>query len=538
MTHIIHVETNTTAEAVRRHLARIDSTQVALALPDGWTELDSIARLRLLQRQAQARNQQLALITQHLPTRRAAQQLGIPVFGSQPSLANQSGWRMNPALPPVDFQDPQSGLPEPPPWRAHGNGTSNTKAVAQAARPTLHRARQKRIRAEQAYRKPIPFWLQIGGYVLAGLFLVLLLGGFVFYVLPAATITVVPGQRQASATVPLTADPALDVPDLDAGVLPARLVETYVETTGSIATTGREQAATEPAVGTVVFSSQGNQTLRIPAGTIVSTSTGNRIDFRTVEPVEINGPAGSRASVAVEATEPGSQGNVRANTITTVSGGLRTQVRVTNPAPTGGGRSELVSVVKQADKDQLLMSVYGQIQDTAREKLLPQLREGEWLPRQSVQTFIVTQFFDHFNDEPADELNLTLRVLVQGVAVDEESARTAALADLQRRVPERAKLVVDSIQYFVEPGATVEERRVRFSVVAKGNYVIPIDARELRAAVAGLSPDEASQQLQDRWLLAKPPTFYQDPDWLGTLPVIPSRIQVRVQFSQSTAEQP
>ena len=227
------------------------------------------------------------------------------------------------------------------------------------------------------------------------------------------------------------------------------------------------------------------------------------------------------------------QGNARANTITTVSGALRTQVGVTNPGATGGGQSALVRVVNQIDKDTLLDQLFAQAESEAFARLQPELRPNEWLSESSIRTFNVAQFFDHFNDEPADQLGLTLRVLVQGVAVDQETAREIAMSALQEAVPERGKLVADSIQFLVDPNSTVTERTVSFTIVGRGNYVIPIDNREVRSAVTGLSTAEATTLLQEQWLLQKPPEFYVDPDWFGRLPRFGSRIQVRVEFDEA-----
>lgn len=517
---------------MRRRLARVEGEQVAVVLPNGWGELNSVPRLRLIQRQALARRQQLALVTHDLSTRQAAQQLGIPVYGSEGGLVGRH-WRMTPALPVVDPRQPAAGLPTPPAWRAPNGRAAGKGKDAITARPSLHRSRQRRIRAAEAWRRPTPLWLQLVGYALVGAFLLAVLAAFAVYVLPAGTVTVVPGQRQLEASVTLTASPGIEVVDVQAGLLPGRLMETYLELSGTIPTSGSEQAAQGRAVGQVVFTNQTNRTVPIPAGTIVSTSTGNRVDFRTTTATEVPGPVGSQVTVSVEAVDEGVQGNARANTITTVSGALRTQVGVTNPNATGGGQSALTRVVKQVDKDTLLDQVYAQAQAQAFSRLQPELRENEWLAESSIQTYIVAQFFDHFNDEPADELNLTLRVLVQGVAVDQETAREIAMASLQAAVPERGKLVADSIQFLVDPNATVTDRTVRFTVVGRGSYVIPIDNRELRSAIAGLSTEEASALLQEQWLLQRPPDFYVDPDWFGTLPRFGSRIQVRVEFDEA-----
>jgi len=280
LSEILRIEPDATAEAVRRRLARIDGEQVAVVLPNGWSELNSIPRLRLIQRQAVARNQQIALVTHDLSTRQAAQQLGIPVYGNEAGLAGRT-WRMTPALPTVDPRQPAAGLPNPPVWRTANGEAAGKARDAITARPSLHRSRQRRIRAAEAWRRPAPLWLQLAGYTLVGLFLLAVLAAFAIYVLPAATVTVVPGQRQVEAPVTLTASPSIEAVDIQGRLLPGRLMETYIELTGTIATSGSEQTAQGKAVGQVVFTNQTNRPVRIPAGTIVSTSTGSRSDIRT-----------------------------------------------------------------------------------------------------------------------------------------------------------------------------------------------------------------------------------------------------------------
>ena len=525
---LLYVEADIRIEALRQELARMDAGEVAVVLPKGCGQLESLPRLRLLQRQARMKGQDLALVTRDSPTRQNARRLGIPVFSSEAALRGRH-WRMDAPAPYIDPNDPSAGLPDPPPWRKQHGPTK----VKVPTRPSLYRSRQRRIRAARRYQRPTPLWLQASGYLLLALFLGVFLGGFVYYVLPAATVTLVPGQRALETTVLLTADPQVEVTDLEKGLLPARLMETYVESTASIATTGRGQSEVEPAQGTVVFTNQTNRTVRIPAGTIVSTSTGDRVDFRIREELEITGPVGTQATVEIEAIEPGVQGNVRNNTITTVSGALRTQARVTNPEATAGGVSALVRLVTQGDKDRLLEQVFSEIRQRAYDELSPALRADEWMPEDLVQTFIIAQFFDQFNDEPADELTLTLRVLIQGVGISRTTSEEAAMAALRNAVPERGQLVAESIQFAVEPHSVVTGRTLRYSVSARGNYVIPIDIGAVSRAVTGLTAGEAARRLQEEWLLAREPTFYQDPAWFATLPQIASRIQVRVELSEA-----
>lgn len=82
----------------------------------------------------------------------------------------------------------------------------------------------------------------------------------------------------------------------------------------------------------------GREGLRVPAGSVFSTSGRNgveSVEFRTLkEAVLEEGPA----EVPVEAVKPGRDGNVAANTILLpVSAGLTGLASVTNPSPTSGG---------------------------------------------------------------------------------------------------------------------------------------------------------------------------------------------------------
>ena len=169
---------------------------VAVVLPRGSSQLESLTRLRLLQRQAQTRGQELALVTRDPSIRQNAKRLGIPVFGSE-AILRMSRWRSGGSAPFIDSIHPGAGLPDPPPWRKE-NGSIDPRV---GERPSLDRSRRRRIRATRRYQRATPLWLQLIGYLFVGLFLVTFLGVFLYYVLPAATVTLVPGQRALETSV-------------------------------------------------------------------------------------------------------------------------------------------------------------------------------------------------------------------------------------------------------------------------------------------------------------------------------------------------
>ncbi len=220
-----------------------------------------------------------------------------------------------------------------------------------------------------------------------------------------------------------------------------------LEKTGVIATTGSQQKPVDNAVGAIVFTNLGPAPVEIPSGAVVSTSTGTPVNFRTTQSASLEGGIGARVTVPIEALEPGVAGNVRANTINTVSGALRFSVRVSNPGATYGGGSSLVRVVTQQDKDNLLAQVQAEVEVEAFAALQAELEPGEWLPPESLQIFTIAQAFDRFNDDEGDEVRLTLRTLIQGTALNQEQTQDVMLAALRENVPERGLLVADSVQF-------------------------------------------------------------------------------------------
>lgn len=524
MAELYEVPPDASLEAVRRALGQWRNKRIALLLPEGWLELNNVARMRLLQRQAQIQHNDVAVVTRESATRNAAKQVGIPVFGRAEDAAGDR-WHMDPMLPLVDPRAPEAALPEPPPWR-------RSEEVGRRARPTHYQARQRRIKSEMAYRRPAPAWLRWAGNLLLGSLMVAVLAGFTFYVLPAATITIQPGRLPLQSNLAMTAVAGIDAASIEEGQLPARVIKFDLQESGAVPASGTTQRATDKAVGEVVFSNLSSTEVTIPINTLVSTSSGTPVEFRTVQEAKIPGGVGQRVSVPVEAMEPGTIGNVRANTINTVVGALRFRTRVNNAGGTFGGGSELVSTVSQQDRDLLVSTLMAQAESKAYESLLGQLEPGEWLPPESVQTFLVAQSFDQYGDEVAQQLSGTVRVLAQGLAVNEQEATDVILSELEAQVPERGRLVLDSVRAQRQPGSEATSTTVVFTMTVSADYTTPIDPDEVRNAVAGLPPDAAATAIQERWVIEGTPDIYLDPAWRGIVPNLGSRIQVRVDYGQ------
>ena len=524
---IITISPAARTEALRRLIAQKRVGHLAFELPEGWDELDNMARLRLLQRQAQLQGTELALITRGEETIKAAKKVGIPTFRQRIDLPKT--WRMKPLLP-VNLSDAKSILPEAPPDRQR-------VLRDMQARPTLRQARRQRLELGERLRAPVPLGVRLVGYGAMAALLVTVLSAFTFYVLPAATITLSPDRQTLETPIIFTANPNLERPDYFTNSLPARLVETTSVVTGTTATTGSGFEASARATGFVTFSRIGSGGSFIREGTIVSTSNGVR--FRTTSGAELAEGIGSTATVGIEAVEPGPAGNVPALTISSVEGGARVYANVVNQGGTVGGGATQVPVVLQADRERLLNEVSAIAADQATGELGARLREGEWVPPESVRIISSNSDFVQAVDEQSEALDLILRSLVQGVAVSEAQTERAVLNALNEALPPRAQLIEESIVYQRVPGADFSplDNSVTFTLTVVADYVTPINDDEVADAVAGLTPEQAQALLQKDYLLTDTPNIYRDPAWLRrTLPVFGNRIQVRLDLAAYEAE--
>lgn len=548
--HLVEVPATVSAASLRQAIRQFNSGRVALlfqpAPQESWLDpareeqLGQAAResglvqFQVLRRQAEAQGIGVAVITRNERLRLQAEDAGLPVFGTVEG-AQEHGWHWGrsrlayrPPSPPRNQEEP----------------------VSERRRGTLT-ARFRRVRVSQGSRQgvgPITEMIVLAGVLVLSL---LAVSALVAFVVPVASVTLVPAQEPIAARAAVSARSDLEEADLTQNLVPARRIGQRVEGDGTTAATGSRLAPDEPAGGVVVFTNRRPDSLEIPAGTLVATSTGANVRFETLEPALLPGGIGQQITVPVQAVEPGVSGNVRAFSINTVEGSLALSVNVINPESMSGGTAKDVAVVTQEDKDRLRNELLQHVTQDAYQALGELLEEGEFVPPETVGTLIVAETYDRFTDEEADEVSLRLRLLATALAVDGSSAEEIALRALGERIPRRGRLLADSVS-FSRSGATILEdgdvTEIAFGMTASGVAVLDIDPAAVRAAIRGLTPEEAVAQLQDAWRLQSPPELQLGPEWLlpilsrldfpwlpvrvaDRVPWLPFRTQVRVEFA-------
>lgn len=471
---------------------------------------------RVIRTEAARRRVDVAFVTRHVGTRRALGREGISSFLSA-DRAERARWHRVTLPGPSRRRPPDPEVVVPP-----GPG------VFQRPSPSGFRPAEY-LRAFA--RRPSPWW-QTLGLVVA---LAALLAGLLYTlmaVIPAAEIVVTPASEPIQATVQLKAVPDART-DLDDGVVPAQTVSVQVSGEARTKTTGSRHEPAGKARGRVVFINMTNRAINIPQGTLVSSVTGNNVQYGTLAPTAL-GPNG-RADAQVEALLAGPEGNARAGTVTRVEGPLSLSVAVSNDAALGGGSTAPQPIVTEEDKTRLQAELFEELKQQAFDKLVARGTQGSFISPESIKYIAMSPSFTPFVGEVSEDLFLSMSVQAVGLAVDQAEANTAALAELQAAMPPGTRLISDTVRFI--PGSVVSgaDGDVGFSVTAEGTLLREVDANGVRNAALGKEPKEVASLLQQRFALAKPPEVELGPDWLPyiipvNVPSLPWRIRVVVDW--------
>jgi hypothetical protein len=506
MQQVIYLEIEDDMPAVRDLLEGAQARRLLLVVPRGSDTFHEPLNLRILRRYAANLAVEVALVTGDSRVRRLARDEGVASLSSV-RRGRRSHWR---------------------------SGTPRGSAAQRAAVARVEGLRAGR--GDVGYGDRIILWAGRVLGILLFVFLIAMVLALAAFVVPQAQVTLVPYREVVEVNLELRADAQAEKASLSTLTIPARVLEAEVEQHGEIATINKKDSPAAPASGTITFINQAATPLTIDAGAIVRTATGTTVRFRTVTAATLAGAVGATAQAEIESLAPGPVGNVPAATITEVeTPGLRGKVRVINEKATQGGGVKQVGVVTRADMDRLKAQVLQQLQQRAFAELQQQLGEQEFLPPASMSVEILAEVYDQFLDAEADVLGLQMRILASGTAVDRANANGLAYEALKERIPSTYELQSEEITFQVDDeNVGIDGRVVILKVTASAPLIVELDPGEVRAAVAGLKVDEASQVLSDSFALDAPPVVQILPEWikrwewLDRVPRLPFRIQVVV----------
>ncbi len=491
-TQILRLEPHDDYISVRDKLGWMQTGRIVLVWPRKARILRRELDLLLIQRQARSRGGQIALVTRDPRVRFHARTLGIPVFENIEQ-AQRGLWRRGRRKLPPRRRHPRPDLealraevhPAPPAWYAH-----------------------------PAFRA--------GAFALGVLAVLAIAGLF----LPSARITLSPMERVESAVVPVEASPQIGAVEMG-GLLPLRRRAVTVEGRGSLPASGSLALPDTPAKGAVIFTNLTDHPVEIPAGTPVFAPSHPGLHFETTSAGTVPAGVGETVMLPVAAARPGLEGNLPADSLTALSGGIGAQVTVTNPAALQGGTDTTLPAPTALDRSRLRQQLLASLETTALEELRAAARPGDILFANSLHLESVeAETFTPPEGEGGDTLELTLRATFTLLAVDGDDlhALTRSIALARQRPGYR--LLEDSLRWSNQDTPALQEgERAAWRLLLSWKQRAVVDEEQARTLALGQSPEEARARLMDALPLSAPPVIEIAPPWWPRLPYLPFRIR-------------
>jgi hypothetical protein len=503
---VLRLEPDDNVITVADQVGRLQAARAILVVPPDSALFTRRLDLQRIARLARSRRMDLALVTRDPDISEHARDLDVPVFTTL-ERAQGRRWRW--------------------PWQALPPGRLDPRAAGARRRPFLGEEDMGEMRRRRARRLRFRWALRLAA-IAVGLLTLAIAGSLAYLAVPGARVTLVPASEELAVAVAIVAAPGLEQVDYSTRQVPARVVQLGVEGSASISATGIREVPDQAATGTVLFTNLLPQEVRVPEGTPVRTTSGTPVRFVTTQAVVV--PAGGQASAPVRAVDPGPEGNVDEQLINRVEGAPGLALRVINIEPTDGGSARAERAVTQVDRDALKQILLKELLRQAMVDMTAGTQAAEFVTADSLRVVSIDdESYDRFVGEQAGLLNLDMRVVVEGVIVDEQAARALVYDALRRKGGQSYELVPSSLRFRRGEVTSVDGRgAVTFYMQGWAARIARLDLAGLTDAIRGRPLVEARAILAERLALEEAPEIAVWPEGFERMPYLAFRIHTDV----------
>jgi hypothetical protein len=225
---------------------------------------------------------------------------------------------------------------------------------------------------------------------------------------------------------------------------------------------------------------------------------------------------------------PGTEGNVKAESIIAIEGSLGLDLRVSNQNPTVGGSDRIAPAPTSEDFQELYNQLARSLRQTAMDEITKGLQTDDFLlpTTLSVENTLV-ETYNPPEIQPADQLELTLQMEFRAMVVSYEDLRALSLLVLEANRPKNHIYVKDTLEIIQDTAPMITNRQeVKWNIQARWMLQPIINETEVLNTVFGLPPNQAEARLSGKFDLASTARVNLHPEWWPRLPVLPFRITV------------
>jgi hypothetical protein len=319
-----------------------------------------------------------------------------------------------------------------------------------------------------------------------------LIGVIGLVVLPVMKVTIAPSTATVKKDLEVAVDPSYRTADASKGQLPGTLMQRRLEVTGSAPTTTTRQGGRDRARGEIVFTNRSSQEQMVPRGATVLARNGAR--FGLDADVRIPPFSVGVARSGITAVNGGGNGNVEANTISTLEGNFN-GLSVANPRPTTGGSDREVKAVGAADIARLKEQLLKRGQDQFMQEFQAQAGAERSVPPHTLNLRVENESYDPPLDAEGEQVSARLMVAATVTSFSNTELNRLAQQMLVASGPAGYELPLEQLQLAPPIVIDASEQHMQLRIIGEGLMVRNVDISGVAGALRGKSHKDATSYL-------------------------------------------
>lgn len=320
-------------------------------------------------------------------------------------------------------------------------------------------------------------------------------GGFLYWKLPAAIVTIYELPQTLDEKADITIDLTATVADSEQDIIPGTKQDKSISGEKTILVTGKKQIG-DPAKGAVKIYNKTFSTLNVPKGTVF---TGGDLQFTLDAAVSVASASAVTFTTntgALTASTIGTKGNVPSGTIFSMKGYSLSEAAAQNDQAFAGGTSRDVTVVSRADMDALIAALTKELIAKTKTEQPTGTTGDDVLIEETVKTAVTAKEFTEELDQEAKELHGKLSLTISGMSYSKRDA-VAMFSDLlKKKIPAGYAIVSDGTSVVVSGVKIKKDGSVTAKASATAIATPVISIPDIQKSLAGKQFVQAQEYLR------------------------------------------
>ncbi len=348
------------------------------------------------------------------------------------------------------------------------------------------------------------------------------------YLLPGARVTLLSREEVQSIKLSLIADPSATTMNISSGSLPTYDQEVTVEGADVIKATGTMTIPDERATGMLKLTNNSKEEITLPARIVVTTIGSDKVRFKISLPNDIVLKPSMTVLLEAQAIKPGTSGNLPADSLVAIEGEHGIELAVTNPEATGGGLDASVPTPTVKDLQTLREHLMARLLQEAQTKLQSRLPANDILIPPTVSIIeAVEETYEPAFGEPAEQVELLLRLKIKALVVSGEMVRDMAMLILDAGIPIGYTPVGHSLMFAqLTSPALGTDGKAAWTMNVSRKIIADIPTDQAIESIKGATTAEATERLSRSLPLGEPAKIVLTPTWWPRMPLLAMRISL------------